>query len=483
MANVKFKKGELNYQVFSRLSRQFGHRLQRAEYSIRKYQVDPIAFMKDKLDAEVWGGAQEVCRAIAASPTARVAVKAGHGTQKTYTAARIALWFSHNFRPSKVITTAPTKRQVEKLLWAEIHRAYQKLDKRTYPGKMLTLEWRGNPEWFMLGFSSDNPVMAEGFHGDAVLIIVDEAKGVNEEIMEGLEGALSGENARLLLISTAGHPEGFFYDAFSDPLFQHFTFSCQDMVDWYTNQGLKVPRGCTTQRWIDERAQRWGINSVRYKMRVLAQFCESIPEALIPFEWVQRAMKIARTKPPQMPKKRRMGVDIAEFGSDDNVIFVGDDYGSLQIEAFNKAEATEVADKVAKMIRKWQVPVENVQIDSTGIGSGVGSILRDKGYDINCIHFAERSSNPEEYADIISEMYWNLRERLSKPGFHLEEIDELREDLTRRKYKTNAEGAYEVESKRKFRKALKRSCDHGDAAALCYFDGRITSFENLGYRY
>jgi len=480
---IKIKKEELDFQVYSLLSRNFQRKLKRLDYNVRRYQTDPEAFLNERLEAEVWGGASQVCQSLVRSPTARTAVKAGHGTQKTFLAARLALWYAYNFRPSKVITTAPTTRQVEKLLWSELHRAYEKLDKRSFPGKMLALEWRGSPEWFMLGFSSDNPVMAEGFHGESVLIIVDEAKGINEDIMEGLEGALSGEDARLLLISTAGNPEGYFYDAFSDPLFECFTFSCQEMVEWYTERDMPVPKGCTTQRWIDERKTKWGEDSVRYKMRVLAQFCESIPEAIILFEWVQRAMKNKRKARPQKPNQRRLGVDVAEFGDDSNIFFVGDALGSLEIQTTKKQEATDTAGRIIKIMTKWEIPEENVQIDTTGIGSGIGSILREKGYDVNCIHFAEGSSNPEEYADIITEMYWNLREKIKDPKFCLEEDAELREDLTRRKYKTNSDGAYEIEPKRAFRKALHRSCDKGDAAALCYYDGRSTSFENLGYRY
>ena len=479
------KKGELDFQVYSLLSRNFQHKLKRLDYNIRRYQKNPEAFINERLDAQMWGGASQVCQSLVRSPTARTAVKAGHGTQKTFIAARIALWYAYNFRPSKVITTAPTTRQVEKLLWSELKKAHQKLDKRSFPGKMLGLEWRatGNPDWFMLGFSSDNPVMAEGFHGENVLIIVDEAKGISEDIMEGLEGALSGDDARLLLISTAGNPEGYFYDAFSDPLFDCFTFSCQEMVNWYDQRDLSVPKGCTTQRWIDERKVKWGEDSVRYKMRVLAQFCESIPEAIILFEWVQRAMKTPRTKRPQIPNKRRMGVDVAEFGADSNIFFVGDDHGSLEIDQTSKQEPTDTAGRIIKKITKWNIPPENVQVDTTGTGSGIGSILREKGYDINCIHFAEGSSNPEEYADIITEMYWNLREKVKDPKFCLEEDAELREDLTRRKYKTNSDGAYEIEPKRLFRKTMHRSCDKGDAAALCYYDGRSSSVENLGYRY
>lgn len=44
----------------------------------------------------------------------------------THLAARIALWFLCSFKPSKVITTAPTLRQVKDLLWSELRNAHKK---------------------------------------------------------------------------------------------------------------------------------------------------------------------------------------------------------------------------------------------------------------------------------------------------------------------------------------------------------------------
>jgi len=443
-------------------------KLNRVSAQIMAYRSDPLAFFKDKFDVEVWGGAQDVCRAIAAKPTARVTVRAGHGTQKTFTSAHIALWFSYCWRPSKVITTAPTGRQVEKLLWSDIRKAfyYGKGKDPTYPGRMLTVEWKASPDWFMFGFSSDEPVTAEGFHGSNMLIIVDEAKGVADEIFEGLEGALGGENARLLLISTAGNPEGEFYNSHSNNLFQAFHFSVEDMVRWYEERGEPVPPGCSTRRWINERRDKWGENSIRYRMRVKAEFCESIPDAIVPLEDVERCMKNRRG-----PSKGvvRMGVDIAEFGDDSTVLFIGDDNGEIAKIKYDKEELTETAGRVVQAIRKYGIDPWNVKIDSTGLGSGVGSMLRQGGYKVDCIHFAERSSDDEEWEDIITEMYWGLRTTiLQNPGFYLSSDGDMKEDLVKRKYKTNSDGAYKLESKREFKKRVKRSPDEGDAVALCY---------------
>ena len=53
-------------------------------------------------------------------------MKAANGVGKTYLAADLLLWFLFCFRPSVVLTTAPTWRQVESLLWEEVRRRFRK---------------------------------------------------------------------------------------------------------------------------------------------------------------------------------------------------------------------------------------------------------------------------------------------------------------------------------------------------------------------
>jgi len=459
--------------IFQYVNLGLQRKLNRVDAKTLRWRNDPIAFFREKLGAEIWSGAQDAMMALASSATARVSVVAGHGVQKTFTAAHAALWFSYCWRPSKVITTAPTGRQVEKLLWSDIRKTYAKAIRQDplYPGRMLTCEWKAAPDWFMYGFSSEDPIACEGFHGENVLIIVDEAKGVKDLVFEGLEGALSGTNARVMYISTAGHPEGEFYESQSNPLFEKFHFSCEDMVDYYEKIGLPPPPGCTTRRWIEERKDRWGEDSQRYKMRIKALFCEEVLNAIVPYEWVQRAL----SQPIRRGGKVRIGVDIGEEGDDPTVIFVGDDYGDIEVDITDKQEATETAGKVIQYIKKYKVFTDDVKLDRTGVGSGTGSILREKGYDIDCVHFAEKATDKEEYADIITEMYWGLRKQFENPYFRISDIPELIEDITKRKYSVNSDGAYKIEPKKEFKKRVKRSCDCGDAAALCYFDNSLRS--------
>src|SRR6059058_5077812 len=87
---------------------------------LTQYQQDPVRFVREVLGSELWSRQVEILEAIREHP--QVTVRSGHGVGKTFVAACAALWWVYSFRPSLVLTTAPTARQVESLLWGEIRR-------------------------------------------------------------------------------------------------------------------------------------------------------------------------------------------------------------------------------------------------------------------------------------------------------------------------------------------------------------------------
>ena len=91
---------------------------------IVRSREDPVFFIEQVLGSQLWSKQKEICYAV--RDHERVAVPASFGVGKTYLAARLALWFLFGFREAKVVSTAPTLRQVKDLLWAEIRHAYQK---------------------------------------------------------------------------------------------------------------------------------------------------------------------------------------------------------------------------------------------------------------------------------------------------------------------------------------------------------------------
>src|SRR5437016_8108213 len=135
---------------------------------------DPERFARQILGSSWWAKQREVAEAIAKHR--RVAVKSANGVGKTYLAADLALWFLYSHRPSIVITTAPTARQVRTLLWEEIKRRFRGA-RIALPGKILTDKLEAADGWYAMGLATDEDVKFQGFHAENLLIIVDEASG------------------------------------------------------------------------------------------------------------------------------------------------------------------------------------------------------------------------------------------------------------------------------------------------------------------
>src|SRR5208282_4163908 len=155
--------------------------------------IYPDLFAEVFLQANLWDKQKAILRAIATKPL--VAVKACHSSGKTYLAAQALLWFLQRYEKSTVISTAPTWQQIEKLLWTEVHVALQN-SRIKFPKPLkteLSFESLGYPKRLAYGLSTsvtnqDEGVKFQGIHNDHVLMILDEAPGVDPKIWNAIEG-------------------------------------------------------------------------------------------------------------------------------------------------------------------------------------------------------------------------------------------------------------------------------------------------------
>jgi hypothetical protein len=178
----------------------------------------PAKFARLHLGDDLWGVQEEMLGALA-QPHARVAVKACHASSKTFGAAEATLWCVTSFPDSIVITTAPTDRQVEKELWAEVHLAVARAKSRgyAYPPANLT-ELRLSKGNYAIGFSTDkrdHAVRFQGFHAPRLLIILDEAPGIPAEVWQAIDGIRAGGDVRVLALGNPTVAGGPFYEAFT----------------------------------------------------------------------------------------------------------------------------------------------------------------------------------------------------------------------------------------------------------------------------
>jgi hypothetical protein len=291
---------------------------------VAAWRRDPALFVRSVLGVRtLWEKQVEILEALRDHP--RVAVAACHDSGKTYLAACAAWWFSLAYQPAKVITTAPTDRQVRQLLWAEI-RALHGNARVPLPGNVLTTHWQmpGHPDWFMTGFATtqdsaqEHATRFQGYHSPNLLLIFDEASGIERPIWDAADGLMTSGHCRHLAIGNPTDPTGEFARAYRS-------------TDWHSIQidALQTPNLVSgedtvpflvSNGWVADMRRKYGEGAPAYLSKVRGLFPGAADDTLIALGWVQEAL--TRTAEPQPDAVRSMGVDVARFGSDLTCIYV-----------------------------------------------------------------------------------------------------------------------------------------------------------------
>jgi hypothetical protein len=81
--------------------------------------------------------------------------------------------------------------------------------------------------------------------------------------------------------------------------------------------------------------------------------------------------------------------------------------------AWNVADAR---GEVAALLGQHRGRLEEVNVDSAGIGHYFAEHLEDLGYDVNPINVGEASMFPEQFANLKAELYWRLCETFETGG-------------------------------------------------------------------
>jgi phage terminase large subunit len=452
-----------------------------------EYQEEPVRFSSEVLGSKLWPKQVEILESVRDNP--RTAARSCHGVGKSFAAGQVVPWFLNNFYPSIVITTAPTWRQVEKLTWKEIRASYRRA---RVPLKGVLLPKRPEiqiiqDEWYAVGLSTKDPDRFQGFHEEHILVVVDEAAGVSEEIFEAIEGVLTSEHARLLLLGNPTMIGGTFYNAFGKqpgwqrihisafdtPNFVAFGITEEDIAsgEWEKKITGPLPNPkLITPAWVADKYVKWGPNSPAYQARCKGDFPTEGEDTLIPLAWIEAAMERWEDTPETDPVE--LGVDVARFGSDKTVIAPRKGRKVLPLEVYAKQDTMETAGKSIIAYRREGASI--IKVDVIGLGGGVVDRIAEQGFPVAGINVAEAANEPERFPDLRSELWWNLREQLdpnplaNPDPIALPPDDDLLADLSGIKYKNDSRGRTRVEAKDDMKKRLGRSPDRGDAVVLAF---------------
>lgn len=436
---------------------------------IEAYQLwtykNPIKWLKRDMGIDLWWKQEEIMGCL--PDCDQVTVRSGNGVGKSYLASAIVHWYLACHSPGYAIITSSSWKSVEKTIWPKIKtmRENSPQDFIRESGKMLDMEWKLGNEWGAFSVSTNSPENFAGFRTSyGVLVVVDEASAMEEEIFEAILGLCSTKGSKIFLIGNPLRASGPFYTTHKTAGWKKFHISAKEIP-----RGDHAIPGLADDKWVERAKKVWGIGSQAYQARVEGDFPDESDDTILSLMEVERSMNLPNQPDEEFPVT--LGVDVGRYGSDPSVICAVRGMYAYPFEVINKKDTMFVTGKVVEAIKKYN-PIK-VNVDEIGIGSGVVDRLREMGYDgiVEGVNVACSPQQGEEYTNLRAEGWFTLRD-WTKNGGKLPDDDQLRGELTSIKYAYTSTNRIQIESKELTRKKLGRSPNKGDALMLALLPER-----------
>ena len=425
---------------------------------LERWRANPVGFVEKVLGAKPTSQQKELLMALA-SPGAHVSVKSGHGVGKSSTLAWAVLWFLACFPgDTKVPCTAPTGHQLKDILWAEVAKWHQNM----HPWFKAQLEVK-NDKVFIVGAEEirfavartsrpETPEALQGFHAENILFIIDEASGIDEKVFEVAEGALSTPNARVVMAANPTQNTGYFYRS------HHI-----DKDKWIRLHFSGLDSPLVSEKYVREMAEKYGVESDIYRVRVLGEFPAQGVCQLIPRPLAEAAMERKIKKADYQFAPVVIGVDVAWEGDDRSAIYRRQGLAAWRLWEGRHIDQITLGGIVDQF---WKQEGADACFIDIGWGAGVIDFLRAIGRDPIAVNFGSRASNVR-FANKRSEM-WVLMKEWLESGGAIHGDKDLVEDIVGPEYFFQPNGKIMLEAKRDMKRRDLASPDLGDALALTF---------------
>lgn len=434
-----------------------------------EYRNDPAGFVEDVLGAagKPYSKQREMLKAVAASR--RVSVVGANGCGKGWALARLILWWVETRPQAKVIVISSTQRQVREVLWQELAAVCEAAGD-ALGGKLARGRYTISPERFAIGFATNNPDNIHGFHSPELLLIVDEAHAVRES---HFDAALRLNPSRTLLAGNAFSTSGAFYESHHARRrhYKRIRISAYDTPN-LTGEEPAAP-GLINADDIADKALHWGEDHPKFIASVYAQFPDALEDSLVGRAAIEDAMREdapsgegAPTAEEDAREPLYIGVDVARFGDDKSVLCARRGQSVVAIKSFGRIDTMRVAGETALMAR--ELGAEAIFVDADGVGAGVVDRLQELGAPVHGVQFGRKAPHPTRFANLRSEIFWELRRLLNDRLIGLPDDEELAAQLLSLRYDISSSGQVQMESKRELRRKNLPSPDRADALALAF---------------
>ncbi|MGI6501262.1 MAG: DEAD/DEAH box helicase family protein [Anaerostipes sp.] len=444
------------------------------------YYDNPVAFFEEVLDMTPDEWQKDVLNDLVQYP--KISVRSGQGVGKTALEAGAIIWFLVCRPYSRVIATAPTMQQLYDVLWAEIAKWLNtSLVKDLLKWTKTKVYMIGDEErWFATAKTATKPENMQGFHEEHMLIVVDEASGVADPIMEAILGTLTGDDNKLLMCGNPNRLEGVFYDSHN-----------ADRDKFKVHKVSSMDSKRTSKDNIEMLLHKYGQDSDVARVRIYGEFPKGALDSLISMETVELACN-SKIKEVEILTSNilHVGCDVARFGDDKTVITPRIASKVFPFTKYSKKSTMETAGNVIKTCKEYMKKYPNlkhcmIKIDDTGVGGGVTDRLKEvvseEGLPFTIIPVNNGASATDDYyANLGAQIWGDLRDALEdnfsgvlqgkEPTLELPYDDEMIKQLSNRKKKITSKGKIQLESKDDMKARNVGSPDIADSITLAFYE-------------
>jgi hypothetical protein len=452
------------------------------ERVVLEWAKDPVLFVQQALKAnpEKWQ-AEFLC---AVRDNSRIAVKSGHGVGKSTSLAWMIIWYLLTRYPAVIIATANTEAQLTDVLLREVEKWVRNLD----PGmrelivlKADRIELRDDPKQCYAALRTarrENPEAFQGRHDKNLLLIADEASGIDDVIFEVGKGSMSTPGAKTVMTGNPTRPQGYFYNAFhQNRQFWH----CMTVPCWESSQ--------VTKTYIDECREEYGEDSNMFRVRVMGEFPIEGDDILIPLHLVEGAINREVSMIPNA--EIIWGLDVARFGDDRTALCKRQ--GNVVAEPIKwwaGKDLMQVAGAVMDEYNNASRKPDCIYVDSIGIGAGVADRLSELGLPIVAVNVSESPAFGDKFMRMRDELWWSAREWFKRLDVRIPDDKRFVGEVTLPTYGFSSGGKVKVESKDEMKKrtaqstnSLGKSPDLADAFCLTFGSGALITKRRKAIKY
>lgn len=507
----------------------------RSPFPLVEYAHDPLRFAREILGVDLWSRQSEIIVALDAAR--RVAVSSGNKSGKTKLAAIASVWWWATRTDARVSLSAATSKQIRSGVYREIRKlvveagtcldcrrdaeARGAIAPQPCPHSRVlyddTISMGVLPETGIvaddgreiIGRAARDPEAARGLSSPNVLLVLDEATGIADEIWEGFSTAVAG-GGHIFAISNPTRNTGWFFEAFHGPAktraeWVTVTIDTRENPNYLT--GTEIYPGLATKEWVDAEIEAHGVESRRVAETITGRFLLrdegrifstlAVAEAVSRWRDCEQCSGVGyhgddactscrgtgSRGQAQYPGRLFLGIDPAgpDGQGDETALAVRRGQKVFGLDVYSGQDEEAILALILSTIRTHAQPreVAHVAVDASGpIGAKIhgriiahlsearrNTALRAFDY-LPCYLSAKATRLRAGYQTVRDELAGSLEECVRVHGYALPDDEKLSEELGVLTWETASDGTYKLIPKKKIRAILGRSPDRYDAVSL-----------------